>query len=106
MAVEWYYQKLEETIGPVSGQQLRKLAAQKVIMPWTPLRRVSGSDQSSWKRAGEIKGLFDRKVALKMEPPICEDCGAKLDGDTCFFLPPGKSLAMAEVAPPPRPIQI
>ncbi len=91
MVVEWYYQVLDESVGPVSNEQLRKLAAQKVIMPWTPLRRVSGSDQSSWKRAGEVKGLFDGDVALKLRPPICEDCGAKLDGDTCFVCHPEKA---------------
>ncbi len=91
MGVEWYYQVLEESLGPVSCQQLQKLAARMVITPWTPLRRVLGPDQLSWIRAGEIKGLFDGDVAVKMGPPICEDCGAKLDSETCFFCHPEKA---------------
>ncbi len=91
MADEWHYQVLGESLGPVSGLQLRKLTARMVIMTWTPLRRVSGSNQSSWKRAGETKDLFDGDVTLKLGPPICEDCGAKLDSETCFFCHPEKA---------------
>jgi len=83
MAVEWYYQELEQSLGPVSSEQLRGLASQGIITPWTPVRRVSGSDLTPWTRAGEIKKLFDGDVSGQLGKPICEDCGTLLEGDSC-----------------------
>lgn len=83
MAVQWYYQELGQILGPVPSEQLRKLAAQGTIVPWTPVRRVLGSDLSPWTRAGEIKKLFDGDVSEQLGKPICEDCGTVLDEDNC-----------------------
>lgn len=82
VAVEWYYLENDAEHGPVSGKQLKALAAAGSVFPWTPLRRVSGSDQSPWTRAGAIQGLFSEKnVADQLGGPICDDCGTLLDSD-------------------------
>lgn len=83
MAVEWYYLETDEKIGPVSSEQLKKLAASGAIMPWTPVCRVSGSDKSPWKRAGEVNKLFAGDITGQIGQPICEDCGKILTAGNC-----------------------
>jgi len=98
MAVEWYYQEQGQTLGPISSEQMRNLATQGVLTPWTPIRRVSGSDQSPWKVAGKVKGLFVEDVSDQLGNPICEDCGSVLDVDGCPKCRPIPPPIQTEVA--------
>ena len=88
MAIEWYYHEHGAKMGPVSGSQLKTLAGEGVIVPWTPVRRVTGSDHSPWSRAGEVKGLFPGDVTSQLGDPICGDCGSKLDKGRCSSCQP------------------
>ena len=60
MAAEWFYSKAGKRFGPVSGQQLKELAAKGEI---GPADQVWKEGMEKWVPAKAIKGLFD--VAAK-----------------------------------------
>lgn len=96
MAVEWYFQESHETRGPVSSELFKGLATVGTVVPWTPIRRVSGSDQSPWKRAGEVKGLFSFDPSDQLGGSICGDCGALLTDGQCPICNPAALMPMSE----------
>lgn len=56
MASEWYYQIMGESIGPVSGAELRKATRKGQIGPDTLVRKGAAGN---WVPAWRVKGLFD-----------------------------------------------
>lgn len=107
MATEWSYQENGQTVGPISSDQLKKLAEEGVVLPWTPLKRHSEQGSSSWARAGEVKGLFPFDKTEFLGDPICGDCGGKLVGNQCGKCNTAAKRAStleAAVIPPPPPI--
>ncbi len=83
MAVEWRYLDHGSELGPYTSDQLRNLAGQGIVVPLTPVQRVSSSDTSPWKRAGEVKGLFSGDVSGLLGGPICGQCGSTLVEGRC-----------------------
>ena len=67
MAKEWHYAKDGETHGPVTSQQLKKLATSGELQP-TDLVWTEGNDE--WKPASGIKGLFPTKPDSPTPPPV------------------------------------
>lgn len=60
MANEWFYTKNGERFGPVSGQQLKELAAKGQL---APADLVWKEGMKQWLPAKNIKGLFDGVTA-------------------------------------------
>lgn len=99
MPADWYYLDNGTQFGPMSGRELKQLADDREVFPWTPVKRVSGSDVSPWTRAGAIQGLFAGDVRGKLGDPICDDCGHVLKDGKC----PVCSARAVEAPPPPVP---
>ncbi len=55
MAANWYYESNGTERGPISGSDIRKLAAAGEI---TPSTRVRPADRNDWMTAGQLRGLF------------------------------------------------
>ncbi len=66
MAEQWYYSKGDQRSGPVSGDELRAMAADGRLSPedliWT-------EGQSSWVPAKQARGLFPAPEAPPAPPP-------------------------------------
>lgn len=99
MAAEWYYLDNGNETGPVGGSQLKKLADAGIVFPWTPVKRVSGSDVSPWTRAGTIQGMFAGDVREQLGGPICDDCGHTLENGNCPKCSPVVETATAAPNP-------
>lgn len=67
MAKEWHYAKDGERHGPITSQQLKKLATSGDLQP-TDLVWTEGNDE--WKPASGIKGLFPTKPDSPTPPPV------------------------------------
>ncbi len=57
----WFYSRNGQRAGPVSREQLEKMAAARQLNPRYDHCWTQGMDQ--WVPAGEVEGLFDRKPA-------------------------------------------
>ncbi|MCE9544917.1 MAG: DUF4339 domain-containing protein [Planctomycetia bacterium] len=66
MAAEWFYAREEVDIGPVSGGELKRLAASGALLPTDEVWREGLAD---WVEAGSIKGLFDIDSTPAQPPP-------------------------------------
>ncbi|MDO4550619.1 MAG: GYF domain-containing protein [Planctomycetia bacterium] len=55
MGEKWYYKISEQEIGPITTDQLKKLAHENRLKPSDPVRRES---DSKWYLATKVKGLF------------------------------------------------
>lgn len=64
MPNEWFFQKDNTTQGPLSDQQVRKLAELGQITPATRIRLGAGA----WAMASSVKGLFPSPP--KPDPPV------------------------------------
>lgn len=66
MAVEWYYQTNDRTLGPVSPEQLQQLVQSGRLRAHTLVR--AGRD-GAWLPADEATGLFNRVATSPAKPP-------------------------------------
>lgn len=62
MAQQWYCRISGKQYGPLSGQQLKKLATTGKLKPEDGVRRES---DEKWAPAGKVKGLFSEKPAAQ-----------------------------------------
>lgn len=58
MATEWYFEKNGNRQGPLSGSKLKQLAVSGQLAPDDLIWKDGMSD---WKRAGNVKGLFENR---------------------------------------------
>lgn len=74
MATQWYYKIDDEKHGPVSSQQLKKLAMAGKLSPSDPVRRTT---DRRWVFASKVHGLFDEPVETEQveepEEPVEEE---------------------------------
>jgi uncharacterized membrane protein YhaH (DUF805 family) len=61
----WFYTREGERMGPVDLAELRIKAGEGVLHPRLDMAWKEG--MAEWKPAGEIEGLFERKVVLEEE---------------------------------------
>jgi hypothetical protein len=67
MASQWYYARNGVRFGPVSGQQLKQLAATGELLPQDLLWKEGLPD---WRPARAAKGLFPAPQAASVPPPL------------------------------------
>ncbi len=67
MAVQWYYQKLGQEIGPISASELKQLATNGQLRV-DDLVRKEGLDK--WFRADKVQGLFPLRSVAVLLPPV------------------------------------
>lgn len=79
MAKEFYYQVMDEVLGPVSGVELRQKALDQDVTHDTLVR--SGAD-GTWVRANRLKGLFDEN-GNPIPHPVSQP--QSLDQKTCPY---------------------
>jgi hypothetical protein len=76
MADDWYYSNNGQQMGPVSGAQLRQLAASgrlaRTDLVWTP-------GMSHWAPAESTRGLFPAAFSAQVLPPVKFSPQALLD---------------------------
>lgn len=105
--IEWIYLDRGSKKGPVSSDELRMLAGQGTVAPWMAIRKCDGDDQSAWRRAGEVKGLFSGDVSNQLGKAICASCGHSLDDSgqcvVCTPLPPPPPKASLPKPAAPAP---
>jgi uncharacterized protein YbjQ (UPF0145 family) len=95
MAVEWQYQERGEIRKGLTSDQLRSLAGQGTISPFSPVRKVDAGSATDWVRAGDVKGLFSGDVSHLLGPQLCPICGNRLAA--------GKLCEACNAPPPPPP---
>lgn len=66
MAEEWHYAHDGKQLGPVSSEELRRLAASGQLQP-TDLIWKNG--MANWAPASRLKGLFPQATSTKPGPP-------------------------------------
>jgi len=66
MASQWYYSKGDQSFGPVSSKELRRLASSGGLDPNDLVWKKGMAD---WKPAGKAKGLFDQAFE-EIDPPV------------------------------------
>lgn len=64
MADSWFFKSSDETIGPLTGKEMRKRAKQGLITQETLVTR-GGSNR--WRPAGRVVGLFDDESGYQQE---------------------------------------
>jgi len=64
MANQWYAKVMGEEIGPMTGGQLKQLAAKKHLSPEDLIRK---GESGNWTSADRVKGLFDVKIVRPKE---------------------------------------
>lgn len=76
MAAEWFYSKAGKRFGPVSGQQLKELAAKGQL---DPADLVWKEGMAQWLPASKIKGLLPSSSAVMNKPasPVSPTASAK-----------------------------
>ena len=71
MATAWYYTIKGQKQGPVSSQQLKELADQRVL---SPSDMVWKDGMAEWAAASKIKGLFPERALIEPpDPPLVKD---------------------------------
>lgn len=71
MATAWYYTVKGQKQGPVTSQQLKELADQRLI---GPSDMVWKDGMAEWAQASKIKGLFPEAALMEPpDPPIVRD---------------------------------
>jgi hypothetical protein len=63
---EWFVRNGVQKFGPMSSEQLRRMALEGDVLPDTEVRR-SGQDQ--WHPAKAVKGLVFANISTQAEPP-------------------------------------
>lgn len=66
MAAQWYYEQGGEPIGPISGAELKQLAADGQLSPTDQVWKEGLAD---WTEASQVKGLFSPLTPLRPQCP-------------------------------------
>ena len=66
MPADWYYAKNNQKFGPIDAAELKRLAANSVLVPED---LVWKEGQPKWVRASSVKGLFPSHGSLAATPP-------------------------------------
>jgi hypothetical protein len=74
MATEWYYQIMNDVVGPLSGRQLLDKVRAGQVKEDTMIRK----DDSQWVPARQVNGLLEA-VAQPLAQRICPYCGQLVD---------------------------
>lgn len=74
MATEWYYQIMNDVVGPLSGRQLLDKVRAGQVKEDTLIRK----DDSQWVPARQVNGLMEA-VAHRPVERICPYCGHVVD---------------------------
>jgi hypothetical protein len=74
MATEWYYQIMNDVVGPLSGRQLLEKVRSGQVKEDTLIRK----DDSQWVPARQVNGLLEA-VGQPMAQRICPYCGQFVD---------------------------
>ncbi len=74
MATEWYYQIMNDVVGPLSGRQLLDKVRAGQVKEDTLIRK----DDSQWVPARQVNGLLEA-VVQPLAQRICPYCGAQVD---------------------------
>lgn len=74
MATEWYYQIMNDVVGPLSGRQLLDKVRAGQVKEDTLVRK----DDSQWVPARQVSGLLDA-VAKPQSQRVCPYCGQIVD---------------------------
>jgi hypothetical protein len=74
MATEWYYQIMNDVVGPLSGRQLLDKVRAGQVREDTLVRK----DDSQWVPARQVNGLWEA-VAHRPTQRICPYCGSVVD---------------------------
>lgn len=74
MATEWYYQIMNDVVGPLSGRQLLDKVRAGQVKEDTLVRK----DDSQWVPARQVSGLLDA-VAKPQSQRVCPYCGQTVD---------------------------
>jgi hypothetical protein len=74
MATEWYYQIMNDVVGPLSGRQLLDKVRAGQVKEDTLIRK----DDSQWVPARQVNGLLEA-VAQPLAQRICPYCGQTVD---------------------------
>lgn len=92
MSSEWYYARNGQQYGPLSDDELRRLAVDRKLRPDDLLWREGMSD---WKPANSVRGLFTASSASAPTPvpkaeksaneKFCQECGSviRLKAEIC-----------------------
>lgn len=67
MAVEWFYLRAGQIVGPLTAAQLRDHAVARKVTPADHVRRGGEGD---WLSATKVKGLFDTTPAVRPHPVV------------------------------------
>lgn len=78
---EWYVSRSGQRFGPVTFAEMAQSAKAGRLEPRTDM--VIGGGLTEWKKAGDIEGLFERKVSGE----------GGLEGDSTGHTPPNNSMA-------------
>jgi hypothetical protein len=74
MATEWYYQIMNDVVGPLSGRQLLDKVRSGQVKEDTLVRK----DDSQWVSARQVNGLLDAVLPTRTHR-ICPYCGETVD---------------------------
>ncbi len=74
MATEWYYQIMNDVVGPLSGRQLLDKVRAGQVKEDTLIRK----DDSQWVPARQVNGLLEA-VAQRQVERVCPYCGHVVD---------------------------
>ncbi len=74
MATEWYYQIMNDVVGPLSGRQLLDKVRAGQVKEDTLVRK----DDSQWVPARQVSGLLDAVVKPQSQR-VCPYCGQVVD---------------------------
>ena len=74
MATEWYYQIMNDVIGPLTSSQLVDRVRSGQVKEDTLIRK----DDSQWVTASQVNGLFDAAKRTGAHR-VCPYCGHKVD---------------------------
>ena len=70
MPTEWYYESMDDVVGPLSAQELLDRVRAGDIVPNTRIRK----DDSQWVEASTVNGLFDAAEQRSVRN-VCPYCG-------------------------------
>lgn len=74
MATEWYYQIMNDEVGPLTGSQLVACVRSGKVKEDTLIRK----DDSQWVPASQVDGLLDA-VGNNQSKRLCPYCGQTVD---------------------------
>ena len=81
MTAKWYFQMMGETVGPLTGGELRERALQGQISGETLIGK-DGSDR--WVRADRVQGLMDAPTDVELATSIQENKAPKAQNASCY----------------------